>query len=233
MNPHSIVPLSYIIELNYGLPEGAVRYEKKMIFDLLKTLGESLDYVNSRQKDENSWILSKRKQAPEIAELRIFPDKLVIIQEHMRASKEVFLQELDIIIKSFVELFKVPIVVLRRYVIRVTAEAKEGMDTREFLGDRVCGLVPAKRESLKRPIQLVGLRFIFPPYRDETKEVNNEFTIRLESRINEPKKMFIENDAKFLEPTIFLSLEKFKAEFEQTLQFITTNVSDFLQQYNI
>ncbi len=235
MNIHSITPLTYIVDLYFGLPEGTVRYDKKKIPILMAKLQSTSDFVNMQMLNDNSWEISRKLSSPEIFRVRLLPDRISVVNEYTSLSKGLFMQTFVDIIKCCAEVLKLPIIIVRSYTLRVTAEAQGSIDSREFIGDRVCGLSPEKRDPFKRPIHLVGLRFLLPPYKAaDGKEMPNEFNVKVESRVNDPKKMFIENAARFMDaPCAFLSPDKYKADFDSTDRFIVENVATFLTQFNI
>lgn len=81
-------------------------------------------------------------------------------------------------------------------------------DSRDFLAQHVMRINPDRFGPLKRPIQLLGMRIAFPPYKieweeeDETKVDQADWLLELkvESWIADPGKLYVEADASWPDP---------------------------------
>ncbi len=74
-----------------------------------------------------------------------------------------------------------------------------GIDARSFLGGYVMLMHPHKLTPIKRPLQVLGVRLLFPAF-DESEDVDGEkadwsVDVRVESSIADTKKLWIEADA--------------------------------------
>ncbi len=92
----------------------------------------------------------------------------------------------------------------------------------------VCGFQKENLSLLARPLQTVGIRLYFPQVQ------NNlfDFNVKVESRIEDVTKIWLENTAQFFRPIPNDTISVIHDNLSITRESLTKNVADFLTQYN-
>ncbi len=225
MNKGSITSLSFIVELLNPPMRHAVDNTNRL-FGELKDV-----YANCNRPANNvTEFFSINQTTQEVKRCIIRGDKIIILNTFTSYSLDNFWQTSSCVLKKSVDILKIPLFFFRQYTVRLTAVPLKEKDSRIFLGNKVCGFKDAKLKCLGRPIHGCGIRFIFPP----TKNNQNEFLIRVESLLRDTGRIFLENQARFLVPIQLQEgyLKYIKRELDETYAFLRDNISDFLIQYN-
>ncbi len=225
MNKNSIIPLSFIVEL-LNPPMKHLLADTQKLFLEFKEI-----YSNYNQlTDSITELSSVDKNTQEVKKLIIRNERIVILNDFSSTTLEGFWQTARDVIKKTVMILNIPLFSFRQYTIRFIASPLKEKDSRIFLKKVVSGIKEDELESLGRPFQGFGLRFIFSPSKTE----QNEYNIRIESLLKDPGKIFMENQARFITPlqleTNYLS--DIKGEISEAYNFLKHNVSGFLEHYN-
>jgi len=113
-------------------------------------------------------------------------------------------------------------------IIRLLATPKPVNDSREFIGNMVCSFRPKNLSFFERPTRAVGLRFYFP----HTSTALYDFNVKIESRITDITKIWLENTGRFLRPIPNDNLSVIHDNLSITREFLVKNVTNFLTQHN-
>ena len=226
MNKNSIRSQTFIIELLNPPMKHSIEKTNEL-FSKLKSY-----YANCNRPAEGVTEFSSiaNKSTNETKKCIIKGDRIIIINDFTNSSVESFWDESDLILREIVGFLQIPLFFFRNYIVRLIANPLNEADSRIFLGNMVCGLDEAKLAPFKRPIHGIGMRFVFPAI----KQIPNEFNVRVESFLQNTKHIFIENQARFLNPLQIQDnhFEMLKKELLETYNFLKENVADFLMQYN-
>jgi len=111
-------------------------------------------------------------------------------------------------------------------------------DARVFLAEHLLRLSSERLDPLKRPVHGVGLRLFFPAY--EVKEPEGEGSkenqadwqvdVRIESWMNDPRKLFVEADAAWAEPQPWneRSIEAVGSRLSTVSEYVKTAIHRFV-----
>ena len=112
-------------------------------------------------------------------------------------------------------------------------------DARAFLAEHVFKISQARLDPLKRPIHLLGMRIFFPAYQTvedgEAHEGSDwDVDVRLESWVNDPRKLFMEADANWKAPTEWNDefLEHVVGRLSTVSEYVQKTILGFLQYEN-
>jgi len=224
LNPETITDLGYITELHYP-PQ---IFNKGLLRGFYTELGEALDLTESKELTDGIQFVSHFSESKEITRYLIRKANIAIVNDFTSENLEMFWRRAEMFIKRAVEVLRIPIFIPQIYVVRILANPQPTNDSRVFIGNMVCRFRPENLSFFQRPAQTVGLRFYFPPESDTP----YEFDVKIESRMTDVTKIFLENKARFLRPIPRDNLSIVRDNLNTTRKFLTENLTQFLCQYN-
>ena len=224
MNPETITDLGYIIQLFY--PPKILN--KNSLRKIYVELGGALCLTESKEFPDGIQFVSQPLEGREIVKYLIKEDSTIIHGEFITGGLELFWRRTEMLTKRVGEILKIPIFFSQVCVVRILATPKPVNDSREFIGNMVCSFQPENLSFFKRPAQAVGLRFFFPPMPNTP----YEFDVKVESKITDITKIWMENKARFFKPIPPDNLSIIWDNLCITRDFLVENVTQFLSQYN-
>jgi len=226
MNPRTITDLGYITELFY--PSQIL--DKNSLRKIYTDLGDALDLTQAKELPDGIQFTSELPESREIVRYIIRKESVIILDDFISSVEglELFWRRTEMLMKKVRGMLNTPAFILQHCVARVLATPEPTDDSRVFIGNMVCGFRSEHLSPFKRPIQAVGLRFFFPakpntPY---------EFDVKIESRISDVTKIWLENKARFFRPIPIDHLSIIRDNLITTRKFLVENVAQFLSQYN-
>jgi len=129
-------------------------------------------------------------------------------------------EQLTAILKEISAVLPIPVFIQQTHIIRKTVPLQGDNDSRRFLTDKLLCVSGDSIAGWKRPLGAVGVRFVFTP--QQTPEVSdlNNFDIKIESYLQDPRKIFIENAATFLVPLPAGQWEQLKVSLQEAHRFL-------------
>jgi hypothetical protein len=109
-------------------------------------------------------------------------------------------------------------------------------DARAFLGTYVMNMDPDRFDPFGRPIHLLGVKFLFPPFKKSSGEeqggANWAVTVRAESLIEDPSRLFLEADAEWFDFQEWTrdTPENAVKHLETVKHYLENNMIQFLKQ---
>lgn len=225
MDPETISDLSYITELTY--PPRILN--KTSLRRIYAELGDTLDLTEVKKLPDGIQFTTHLSEEREVGKYIIRKNSILIANEFVSiGGLECFWKKAETLTKKVTETLKIPIFLMQGCVIRILATPSRTDDSRVFIGNMVCGLKPENLHFFNRPAQVIGLRFFFPP----KPNVPYEFDLKVESRISDISKIWLENKARFFAPISKNKLSIIHDNLCTTRKFLVENVAQFLNQYN-
>ncbi len=227
MNKDSISAVSFIIEL----VNPPMRHEVQKTNKIFTELGNV--YTNCTRTSDNSTQLSSIDQnTRELKTCTIKGDRVIIENTFTSSTLDSFWRTSKYVIGEIIKSLQIPLFIFRQHTVRLTAALMNSQDSRLFLGKNVCRLENSKLTVLKRRLHGFGIRFVFPPQANQ----QSEYTVRVESLLQDISRVFLENQARFFRPIQIRPnidyMSQIQDELTKTYSFLTDNISDFLVQYN-
>ena len=139
-----------------------------------------------------------------------------------------FCRRLEHVVGIAIEKLELPILIAQQHVVRSLITPRHFSDSREFLAGAVCGLPSDDFSTFGRPVQLYGMKLIFPGTEDE----NEVHTVRIESFNQDPRCVFIEDVATFptaMQPGQAAVLTR---SMMATYSFVREKALSFLSRYD-
>lgn len=224
MNPETIQEIGYIVQLQYP----SRFWQTSLLRKTFAQLGEQLELTESRFVPSGIEFASKVPGSREIMKYAVLQNKIIVENYQPSQGIDLFWKKTEALLKNVCEKVKIPVFIGQTYVIRIEASPRPTNDSRIFIGNMVCGFKPERLKAFKRLAQTVGLRFYFPA----TGENKNHFDIKIESRITDVSRIWVESSGSFFYPVPVNNLSIIYDNLIATRDFLTKNVVDFLLQYN-
>ena len=112
--------------------------------------------------------------------------------------------------------------------IRTLVNPRNFKDSRAFLKRGMFGFGD-QIESLGRTPQLFGLRMVFPP----NEEHQNAYSLRIESFNNDPRSLYIENQANYAPVLVSRGLDILAENIVNAYQFLVDRALDFVAKFDL
>lgn len=118
--------------------------------------------------------------------------------------------------------------VLQNFVVRSLVNPRSFHDSREFMSRSLLNMEEEDMSCLQRIPQILGVRLVFP----ESPEQVGVYNIRIESYAAEPRSLFLENVGTFRTPVQSQDPESVALGFNQTYEYLDTNLVEFIAQFD-
>lgn len=224
MDRETITDLGYATQLLY--PPRILN--KDLLRKMYVELANILNLTESKELLDGINFISQSPGKRESTKYLIKTDRTVVQTAFTTTSLDFFCRKVEAVVKQMVRKFKIPIFISQVCTVRLLATPKPTNDSREFIGNMVCGFQKENLSLLARPMQTVGIRFYFPQVQ------NNlfDFNVKVESRMEDVTKIWLENTARFFRPIPNDTISVIHDNLSKTREFLTKNIADFLAQYN-
>lgn len=227
-----IAPRGYYVALSFHPP---IKLERKRALEYAATLADYVDPQNV-SLDDQEWVFSQPISGSARSQFKVVirPNRLQIHADFPKQAKEWFEDRQLTVMESFGERFSPKLILQSAAMIRGTLPI-DG-DARIFLARRVMNITEDPFRPLGRPIHVIGLRFVFPPFQvagREGKEVTDWLVeVKAESLAEDPSQLYLEADARWAQPIPWCSesLTKVIEQQDDVSRYLETNVAGFLRQ---
>jgi hypothetical protein len=157
------------------------------------------------------------KEGGEMTKIGLNKEAVHVAFDPVNKSAEFAVEQLIAIVKEVAAILPMPVFVHQSHVIRKVLPLKGATDARQFMLDSVVQIPAGRIEGWKRQFASVGMRFIFPP-----QQVNelSAHDLKVESFMQDPSKLFIENTANFLTPMPAGQWDTLKANLAEANRFL-------------
>ncbi|HDT15520.1 MAG TPA: hypothetical protein ENN55_04855 [Firmicutes bacterium] len=195
------------------------------IFDKISDNHGIISYTNAK----GIAVMSSAEEKSNLIRYRIAGDRMLLTYEFTKNSLNYY----NGLIGDFIDIFAkdtgINVFAAHNTVIRKNAKITDLPDSREYLLRKVLGFDDAKLTAFKRPLHLAGTRIFFPPI----KEDKSSFDIKIESSLEDPRNLFIENRGIFAYAVDYKkNRDEIARSMEKTDKFIAENVMDFLSRFD-
>jgi hypothetical protein len=163
-----------------------------------------------------------------VSAAHFLPDRVQIREEMTGISREEFQDRIERVAAYSLEHLGIEQFALQNFVVRSLVNSRVYPDSKEFLRKSVLNMEDEDFQVLEREPQIVGLRFFFP----QTNETRGAFNIRVESYVQEPRSVFVENIGIFRSLVTGLNLNELTSNFFATYDYLDSNIVDFIAQFD-
>ena len=160
--------------------------------------------------------------------LRFQPDRIHLREEFTGAHVDDYALRLDHIARIAVERLSIPLIIAQQHVVRSLVNTRHFDDSREFLAGALCGIPSEALQEFGRPVELFGLRLLFPAVEGR----NDVHAVRVESYTEDPRCVWLEDVATFTTALMPGKLEEIGKNMHATYDFARKQVLSFLARYD-
>lgn len=147
-------------------------------------------------------------------------DAVAVSFDPTSRSADYVVEQLTAILKELSSVLPIPVFIQQTHIIRKTIPLQGIDDSRRFLTNQLLCISEANLAQWKRPLGAVGVRFVFTPQQTENVSNLNNFDLKIESYLQDPKKVFIENAATFLVPLPAGQWDQLKTSLQEAHRFL-------------
>ena len=210
MGPASL--LAQISTLRYP-PTQLQAAHFREIFNRLSAV-ETFNYLITGEGVE---LVTPPRETGESIKISLGKDAVQVSFDPTNRSVEFSSEQLIAIIKEIAAVLPIPVFVHQVHVLRKTMPLTGQNDARTFLLNNVVHIPAERLSSWQRSFGSVGLRFVFPP-----QQMNNlsSHDLRVESFLQNPAKLFVENTASFFVPLPAGQWDTLKANLAEANRFM-------------
>ena len=169
--------------------------------------------------------LSNLAQAPgQVSTASFTFDRLVIREEMRGTTVEDFATRAVNVASTAFQTLGIATSVAQQFVVRSLVAPRNFRDGRDFLAQRLMPPVSDHLATFGRPMQSLGVRFVFPPHETQ----HQTFQVRIETWPQDPRSIWIENAAAYATPLAAADLPRVADQLAATYQHVTGPVCSFL-----
>jgi hypothetical protein len=161
------------------------------------------------------------------SQLNLLGDRIQLTEDHNGITIEQFGKKIVAVLTAASAILHIPIFLVQQNTVRIAATPNSFKSASEYLLS-VFKIEPDDLKPLGRPTSVFGFRLLFPPAKGQPQNYN----VRIESYLRDPKALYIENVATFKTPIPSGSLAQVEKNLQQTSDFLGDNVVKFLSQYD-
>ena len=225
-------PRGYMLAADFQPP---IKLDRKQGCEFAAAISEYLE-PHSVEMNENSWVIKQQlgNTAAGTLEITIGQTSVRIVISFPTHPLEWIEHRCMDVLKEFEKTFD-PKVILSSTASYMGTMQIDG-DARNFLADRLMKFDPAKLGALNRPVHLLGIRLLLPPFKETSdgakgrKKVKVErvvdwhVDVKAESLIEDPTQLYLEAEAQW--PT----MTEWKKDTVHSVVSHLKDVSDYLQK---
>lgn len=227
-----IEPRGYHLGLAFHPP---IKLDRKKGIEYAATLSDYID-PSSISLENHGWTITQPVGGTPRSQLRVAITSSQVQVEAVfpTYAKEWFEQRQLAVLENFGVHFEPDLILHSAAMIRGVLPI-DG-DARSFLAHHVMNIGPERIRPLARPIHVIGLRFVFPPFQkkgEKGPEVTDWLVdVKAESLGEDPSKLFLEADARWPRSMKWNkeNLLATVARLGTVSEYLEKNVADFLRR---
>jgi hypothetical protein len=169
--------------------------------------------------------LSNLAQAPGQVSMASFTHDRLVIREEMRGStvEDFATRAVNVATLAF-QTCNIPTSIAQQFVVRSLITPRNFKDGREFLAQRLIPPVSQAGSAFGRPMQSLGVRFVFPPHEDQ----KQTFQVRVETWPQDQRSIWLENSSIYASPLAVAQMPQVADQLAATYNHLTGPVCTFL-----
>lgn len=171
--------------------------------------------------------LSNVAQAPgQISSASFLPDRLVLREELRGITVEDFATRTVNVATTALTTLGIGTSLAQQFVVRSLIAPRHFRNGADFLASRLVPPATAGADAFGRPLQALGVRFVFPP--TPAADQQQTFQVRVETWPQDPRSIWIENASTYPQPLPLAELPRVADRLAETYQHVTGPVCTFL-----
>lgn len=172
----------------------------------------------------------RKKIGTTTSRCRFGPDRISIEEEWAEITLDSFAQKIREILERGFRLLNLKFLIIQTCTVRCLFTPHYSGDARVFLAEKACKLKDKISSYFKRPAQMFGMRFFFPPLKD----MFHQFDIRIESFNQDIRQIFVETTGTFplTQPITPVNVNVAIGNMTTTYGICTNEIKNFLNHFD-
>lgn len=187
-----------------------------------------LGYQNFQVAQDGIHLTNLATAPGQVSSVSYLPDRLVLREELRGTTIEDFATRVVNVATVSFQALGIGTSLAQQFVLRSLVQPKHARDGREFLAQRLLQEQAQALAAFGRPLQSLGLRFLFPP----AEGGRDTFHLRIESWPHDPRSLWLENTGSFAQPTTTENLPSLAGYLYSTYRFLTGPACDYLGRFD-
>jgi hypothetical protein len=176
---------------------------------------------------ESAVLSNPTSQPGAVSSAAVLPDRIQFREELSGLTTDEFVTRVLEVTRELVQARQIQIITAHVVTVRTLINPQNFRDSRLFLREGLFGF-GAELAALGREPQLYGLRMVFPP----TADAPHAFSLRVESFANDPRSLFLENQASFGPLLPAQGLDALAANVHATYDFVVDRALAFVRHFD-
>ncbi|MCB9879866.1 MAG: hypothetical protein H6835_19925 [Planctomycetes bacterium] len=169
--------------------------------------------------------LTNLPQAPgQVSSATFHWDRLVLREELRGITVEDFAARAVHVATVAFQTLGIAASIAQQFVVRSLVAPRNFRDGRDFLGQRLIAPGTAAWQTFDRPLQSMGVRFVFPPHEGH----RETHQVRIETWPQDPRSLWLEDASTFTGPMTAAELPRLGEQLQTTYRHLTGPVCSFL-----
>lgn len=185
-------------------------------------------YENFLRLPGGARIERKDAEGEGFSQLSFAQDRIQVIEDHTGTSVDEFAKKLHAVLSVALPRLGIPIILIQQNTVRVTANPNNYRTAGEYFARSVFRMGSEDLEMLSRPVNVFGFRLVLPA----TAQCPENYHLRIESYVRDPRTLYVENVGQFKTPIQPTNLELVGKNLRTTSDFLIEKVLPFLSAFD-
>ncbi len=196
--------------------------------DVYNQVSTSCGYDNFIRLPNGARIERGQGEGEEVSTMTFLHDRIQMVEDNMTGSVEQAGKKLVAVLQKAMPGLGIPFFLVQQFTVRAIATPNSYKNASEFIGRSLFRIREEDVAVLARPTNIFGMRLVFPP----TKNHLQHFNVRIEAFTRDPQSVYLENVGMYKMPIELARLEELRKYLDQTSEFLSANICNFLSQYD-
>ena len=183
-----------------------------------------LGYQNFQVAPDGIHLRNLSQVPGQVSSASFLFDRLVMREEMRGTTVEDFATRAVNVATLAFQTLNIPTSIAQQYVVRSLIAPRHFRDGREFLAQRLISPVSQAGNAFGRPMQSLGVRFVFPPHENH-KQTNQ---VRIETWPQDQRSIWLENSSIYASPLAIADMPRVADQLAATYSHLTGPVCTFL-----
>jgi hypothetical protein len=218
-----------------------IAFQSELFHPLIEADSARLQRLHNRQYESgppaytdfavlgNGALLSNPATRPgAVSSVAFTSDRITFREELSHLTVDEFARRVRQITQDAAALLGIQVLTTHQVTLRTLANPRNFRDSRTYLREGMFGFGEEVQDFAREP-QLYGLRLVFP----QTEGEPNAHSLRIESFQNDPRSLFLENQAIFAPLLVARGLEPLEQHVHEAYDFLVERALKFVGRFDV
>ncbi len=186
-------------------------------------------YQNFQVVPHGAQMANPQKRPNVISCCTVLQDRIQVREELTGIGMEEFRSRLLRIGQIAVTNLRIPVFVVRQFIVRSLVNPRHVQDSRQFLGSSILKKDDQYFDIFEKDPDLLGLRFSF----GSPGQTDGLFNVRIESYAQDARSLFLENVGTFRQPKAVNDLDGISDDFDAVYTYMEKRIIPFIARFDV